>query len=74
MRGSSLFRRPEMLGIEGERAASGSFGEAESDPSMGGFTERVNDSETRDNETEWMRSRQGAELTRCVSDAGCHPE
>lgn len=30
-----------------------SFGEAESEPSMGGLTEQVNGSEICDNQTEW---------------------
>jgi len=40
-------------GHERKRAASDSFGEAESKSFMGGFTEQVNDSVTCDNETEW---------------------
>jgi hypothetical protein len=41
-----------MLGIEGECAAYGSFGEAENDLSMGGLTEQTNGSAVCDNQTE----------------------
>jgi hypothetical protein len=40
-----------------------SFGEAESEPSMGGLTEQMSGSETCDNQTEWERGWQEAELT-----------
>ena len=42
-----------MRGIEGERAASGSYGAAESDPLMGGLTEQANGSAACDYQTEW---------------------
>jgi len=49
----SLFRKPEMPGIEGECAAGGSFSEAKNEPSMGGLTKQANVSEACDNQTEW---------------------
>jgi hypothetical protein len=52
IKGISLFKKPEMPGIGGERAASGSFSSAESDPTMGGLTEQANGSEACDNQTE----------------------
>jgi hypothetical protein len=39
---ANLLKMPEMPGIEGERAAGGSFGIAESEPSMGGLTVQAN--------------------------------
>jgi hypothetical protein len=63
----AVFRRlktPKMPGIEGEHAASGSFSEAESDPSMGGLTERANGSEACDNQTEWAQGWQASERTK----------
>jgi hypothetical protein len=45
----------QAAGIAGERAASGSFSEAENKPSMRGFTEQANNSEICDNQTEWSR-------------------
>ena len=40
-------------GNEGKRVSSGHNCKAVSEPELGGFTERVNGSITRDNETEW---------------------
>ena len=45
--------RENPRGNEGERVSSGHSRIAASEPELGGFTERVNGSENRDNETEW---------------------
>jgi hypothetical protein len=52
---ASLYKKLDMLGskgIEGKRAAGGSFNNVESAPSMGGLTEQASGSEDCDNQTE----------------------